>query len=504
MVTKRPLKVLIFIVAYNAEATLTKVLNRIPGELFDRFCVEVLVIDDASQDMTYEMGLSRALSWDNCPITILQNPRNQGYGGNQKLGYDYAIKKGFNVVALLHGDGQYAPEILPRLIEPVVEKKADAVFGSRMMTPWGALKGGMPLYKFIGNKILSKCQNFLIKTRLSEFHSGYRVYSTEALSKIPFKYNSNYFDFDTDIILQLTMAGLRIEEIPIPTYYGDEICYVEGVKYAKKVISSTVSSRLHLMSLKYQRKFAVEKRSATYDIKVGYKSSHQMAIDAVPPGSSVLDLGCGEGLVANELVKKSCHIVGLDQYPPETDSLSEFIEWDLNNDTLPEEARKYEYILALDIVEHLRNPEGFMDMLREGAKLSTPTIILTTPNIAFFITRFMLLAGQFNYGKTGILDLTHTRLFTFTTMKDMLTQSGHEILDVRGIPAPFPKAVKSRWLGKLLLNVNDLLITLSKNLFSYQMFFIVRPLPTVDNLLNETILHSKSKAKKRQRRVRSE
>jgi len=126
-------KVLIFIVAYNAEKFLPKVLERIPREIFKKYDTEILVIDDASYDNTFEIGLSLAQLWAHCPITILENPKNQGYGGNQKLGYEYAIGHGFDIVALLHGDGQYAPEMLSTLINPVAENKADVVFGSRMM-----------------------------------------------------------------------------------------------------------------------------------------------------------------------------------------------------------------------------------------------------------------------------------------------------------------------------------------------------------------------------------
>ncbi|MBU6392430.1 MAG: glycosyltransferase family 2 protein, partial [Planctomycetes bacterium] len=178
-------KILIFIVAYEAQTTLEKVLNRIPKEVFD-YDTEILVIDDSSKDKTFEIGVKYSES-KKYPITILYNDENQGYGGNQKLGYSYAIKNKFDIVVLLHGDGQYAPEYIPVLIKPLLDNSADVVMGSRMLAKGAALKGGMPLYKYIGNKILTKIQNFLLGTNFSEFHSGYRVYSVAALSKIPFR-----------------------------------------------------------------------------------------------------------------------------------------------------------------------------------------------------------------------------------------------------------------------------------------------------------------------------
>src|SRR3954464_14067673 len=139
-------RLLVFIVAYNAERTIEKTLRRIPPSLLDHYDVEVLVIDDSSKDKTFEHG--EALRRDNAlpfKLTVLFNPVNQGYGGNQKIGFHYAIEKGFDFVALIHGDGQYAPECLPELIGPLATGQADAVIGSRMMGKGEARRGGMPL-----------------------------------------------------------------------------------------------------------------------------------------------------------------------------------------------------------------------------------------------------------------------------------------------------------------------------------------------------------------------
>src|SRR5689334_7582786 len=145
-------RVLIFVVAYNAERTIQSVLQRIPESL-SQYHTEILIIDDSSKDQTFQQA--RGMDYTRFPLTVLFNPVNQGYGGNQKIGFHYAIEKGFDVVALVHGDGQYAPEMLPDLVEPLRRNEADVVFGSRMVQPFAALKGGMPLYKFVGNRILT-------------------------------------------------------------------------------------------------------------------------------------------------------------------------------------------------------------------------------------------------------------------------------------------------------------------------------------------------------------
>ena len=152
---------LVFVVAYNAETTIDKVLGRIPESLHTD-AVEVLIIDDSSSDLTFLNGLRCQRRTSSLKITVLRTPENQGYGGNQKLGYRYAIDNGFDIVALLHGDGQYAPEKLPALLAPLVREEVDAVFGSRMIDKKAARAGGMPLYKWIGNQILTTFQNRLL------------------------------------------------------------------------------------------------------------------------------------------------------------------------------------------------------------------------------------------------------------------------------------------------------------------------------------------------------
>ena len=236
------IKIGVLIVAFNAQETLTKVLDRIPSD-FVKQIDAILVCDDASTDDTHKIGLSYQ-SKSQLPLTIVRHEINLGYGGNQKTGYQWALEKNLDLVVLLYGDGQYAPEYLPQMVEPIVSGRADVVFGSRMITQGGARQGGMPLYKFVGNKILTTLQNRLAKVSLTEWHSGYRAYSVASLRKINFLKNSDYFDFDSQIILQMIGARQRIVEIEIPTFYGDEISRVNGIKYGLKILIHTLKFRL--------------------------------------------------------------------------------------------------------------------------------------------------------------------------------------------------------------------------------------------------------------------
>ena len=204
--------------------------------------------------------------------------------GNQKLGCRYAIDNGFDIVALVHGDGQYAPEELPRLLGPLARDEADAVFGSRMIDKRAARQGGMPVYKWIGNQVLTAFQNRVLGTKLSEFHTGYRLYSTAALRQIPFERNTNAFHFDTEIIVQFVLRKLRIAELPIPTFYGDEVCHVNGMKYALDVFKSTVKARLCGIHLFYDRKFDVTPEIGSHSDKLAFPSSQTFAIAASSAG----------------------------------------------------------------------------------------------------------------------------------------------------------------------------------------------------------------------------
>jgi SAM-dependent methyltransferase len=392
----------VFIVAYNAVTTLASVLERIP-ESFRPSIDVVLVSDDFSTDETYEVGVAYQRENAGLPITMIRQRRNLGYGGNQKFGYRWLIEHDIDVAVLLHGDGQYAPELLPELVAPILRGEADVVLGSRMLKE-GALAGGMPLYKYVGNKILTRFQNRLSGLHLSEWHSGYRGFSLAALAKIPFEENADGFHFDTEVLLQLYDSGARIAEVPIPTYYGDEICRVNGLAYAKD-------------------------------------ASHQVALGMVagrPPGR-VLDLGCGSGLVAAELRRRGQFVVGVDSAPePETaHRVDRLVTADLDAG-LPDEAKElapFDAVVAADVLEHLRAPDR---LLRELHEVCTPETILvvSVPNISHWYPRLRIGLGRFDYDHRGILDATHMRFFTWRSFVGLAYRAGWrvELRRVTGLP----------------------------------------------------------------------
>jgi glycosyltransferase involved in cell wall biosynthesis len=483
----RRARVLIFVVSFNAERFIESVLNRIPEDVWSSqdFDVEVLVIDDQSTDRTFDKAAAYATDHPQRRITVLFNPTNQGYGGNQKIGYHYAVENQFDVVVLLHGDGQYAPELLADMIGPITGDRADVVLGSRMLRKHSALKGGMPLYKWVGNQILTAVQNRLLGAQLAEFHTGYRAYRVAALASVPFEQNSDYFDFDTDILIQLLDTSKRIVEIPIPTYYGEEISAVNGVKYAALILRSSLLSRFVRWGIFYHPKFDYYAANDFYSLKLGYDSSHQFALNLVRQDARVLDIGCGPGLMARELAHKGAQTISIDRFIGATARQYSVrsIEVDLDEYDFCSYADRIDTILVLDIIEHLKAPEEFLARLRNRHSNDSPEVIVTTGNIAFLPVRLALLLGWFNYGKRGILDLTHTRLFTFASLRRLLTHQGFDIFLERGLPAPFPEALGNRRFARLLVRLNALLIRIGKGLFSYQIAVVARPRPTLADLL---------------------
>ncbi len=235
-------RVAIFIPAFNAASTVGNVLARIPPNLRDKMA-EIFVIDNASTDNTSMVVVDYRNQNGMHNLEVIRNPSNFGYGGSQKVAYRRCLDRKYDCVAMLHGDAQYAPELLETLIKPVLEGKADMVFGSRMSG--SPLKGGMPIIRFLGNRVLTTLQNLFLGTRLSEFHSGYRVFSVNALANIPFERFSSDYHFDTEMIILFVDRGFRVLEMPIPTHYGDEKNYVNIWDYGMKVLVSTATYFFH-------------------------------------------------------------------------------------------------------------------------------------------------------------------------------------------------------------------------------------------------------------------
>jgi len=470
----------ILVVAYNALATIVPVLKRIPPSVWNNV-EEVVVFDDASQDSTFELAMGLKTVCDLPKLQVLRHSKNLGYGGNQKAGYRYFLEKGFDVVILLHGDGQYAPEILARLYHPIVAGEADAVFGSRMMKTYGGpLRGGMPLYKLAGNRILTGLENRALGMSLTEFHSGYRAYDLHALAQLDLSRMTPDFHFDTEIIIKLHHQRFRIREVPIPTYYGSELCNVDGLKYARNVLRSVWRYQQTCRSVARAPEFA--EYFVHYPIKQTRYSSHGYARRMVGNNREVLDIGCGEGFFAAELKKGGNRVVGVDALPAASEShaLEQYFSADLNDARgvfRQLNGRRFDRVLLLDVLEHLVQPEQLLSEAK-GALNPNGCLVVSLPNVAHFAVRLALLFGQFNYAERGILDRTHLRFFTRRTARRLLEDAGYEILEARATVTPAELVVglpPANVFIRTLHTIQAALAWLLPGLMGYQFVFLARP-----------------------------
>ena len=435
-----PMRVGVLVVAYNAASTLAQTLDRLPPS-FAASVDHVLVCDDASPDETYDVALGY-LERTHLPLTVVKHPENLGYGGNQKAGYHWAVDHGLDVVVLLHGDGQYAPEVIESVVDPLVRGEADAVFGSRMMERGKARAGGMPMYKYVGNRILSTFQNKVTGLELTEWHSGYRAYRVDALTDIDLDSYTNDFDFDTEIILGLHAAGKKILEVPIPTYYGDEICHVNGLKYAKDVTADVLRFKARRMGFGTGPS-GLAGLSATdtevYELKPSPYSSHGVLLAwtaAHAPGKTVLDVGCSDGQFG-ALVREQGHRVdGVDlvKHQGVGERLDGFVEADISNG-LPAGTGTYDVIVAGDILEHVVDPETLLKDIRDHLNPGGE-ILVSVPNFGHWYPRGKVALGRFDYDQRGPLDHTHVRFFTRRTFERLVNACGLVITerDVVGSP----------------------------------------------------------------------
>ena len=234
-------KVIVVMPAYNAAKTLEKTYREIPFDLVD----EVVLCDDASKDNTKDLARDIGIRH------VIVHEKNKGYGGNQKSLYNKALELGGDIVIMLHPDYQYTPKLIPAMVNIIGDELYPVVLGSRILGK-GALKGGMPMYKYIANRFLTMSQNFLVNYKLSEYHTGYRAFSASVLRGINFNQNSDDFVFDNEMLSQIIYAGFDIAEVTCPTKYFDEassINFMRSSKYGLGVLRVSMTHFLQRMGI---------------------------------------------------------------------------------------------------------------------------------------------------------------------------------------------------------------------------------------------------------------
>jgi glycosyltransferase involved in cell wall biosynthesis len=237
-------KIVVTMPAYRAERTLSKTLYDIPPNFAD----EIILVDDASPDNT--AALAKELG-----LKVVVHQSNRGYGGNQKTCYDFALQSGADIVVLLHPDYQYSPKVLPDLVQPLIEGRADFTFGSRFANNGNPLKGGMPFYRYIGNRFLTSYENFLLGTNFNELHSGLKAYTRRFLTELDYHRYDEAFVFDSEMLLDAVLLNYRIEEVAIPTRYAEDSSSTSikaSLVYVAKTMQKVFSARIRSGEIRSQ------------------------------------------------------------------------------------------------------------------------------------------------------------------------------------------------------------------------------------------------------------
>ncbi|MBI3725403.1 methyltransferase domain-containing protein, partial [bacterium] len=348
-------------------------------------------------------------------LTVRANQRRYGYGGRRKVAFEYALEHGFDHVIVMDGDGRHPPERLAELLAPAILEGALAVVGARD-------RGTSGPTTFL--------LRFALGMDLRDWRSGFRLYATEILRRIPFQLASDDERFDTEILIQCRALGVAVREVRIGAFE-------EKDARAASSLAAACAYRLHQLHLARNGAFLVD-RDVRYTFKHSRTGSHVQILDAIRPGTRVLDLGCSQGLLARPLAAKGVRTTGVDVGPPEKVSrdLQAYYSRDLELPLDIPESRVFDYVVVADVIEHLKNRE---QLLRGARRYLKPDgrLLISTPNIAIWFYRLSLLVGRFEYGPRGVLDETHVHLFTQSTFRREVEKGGFRIQRQRVTSLPF-------------------------------------------------------------------
>jgi len=442
-------KVLVVVSAYRGIAELDETLRRIPVALIP-LIEEIAVFDVFSEDSAEGLfqELKQNPAWEK--LRYCRIPRRYHYGENLKNCFDYAIEKGFDYVAALRGDAAYDPGCLPLFVLHALATKSAAVVGERKRCHSGENSHRGGFLRRWANRLLSGAEEFILRMGLRDYHCGFRLLSTEALKRIPYSLNVGDYLFDLQLLIQLRCLGVKICAAAVPDFHDMTLRAGQAARYAWRAIKIAVGYRMHQLHLIRRAVYFVDLEEG-YTLKRNRFSSHMQILNSLEPGSTVLDIGCGRSLLAEEYVRRGITVIGVDSIPPE--KVSEFVHAYVRHDLetpldLPY-GRVFDYVILSDVIEHITHRDALMNTLRRHLKPGGK-LVASTGNIAIWFYRVSLLLGRFEYGPRGILDRTHVHLFTLDTFQRFFRQMGYELLDVKFTPIPFELVVSSTGRSSLV------------------------------------------------------
>lgn len=399
-------------------------------------------------------------------LTVLRHVRETDYADNVKIGLQYALERQADYVLIAGRGDAFAPEAIPPLLEAALLQGGEVVVG---VTEAAAPPDGRA-------RRVNAALSFLLRTGLSDWEAGMRLFAAPVLRAAPFALNTRRAHFDTQLMIQAKILGRLPVEVKIPAPRGSRKKL--SLAAALRTVGTALHYRLHQLHLMRHGRWLVD-FGERYTFKHSPYGSHRRILDAVDAGRRVLDLGCSQGLLAAELAKKGCLAVGVDRLPPDKVKLpyDRYLQADLDDPALRLPfGREFEVVIVADVIEHLVRRESVLALVRRHLT-EDGRLIISTGNIAVWFYRISLLLGRFEYGPRGILDETHVRLYTRATFKRLIRQAGFEILRIQTTPLPFEIVFQTHADNPLVRALDRVYHALTRwwpTLFAYQFIIEAR------------------------------
>ena len=471
-------RVLAVVTAYQGAAALERTLSGIVPALLP-LLAEITVFDDLSESEAESDLRSLAHTPAGPKLKYLRTPRRYEYGENLKNCFDYAVAGGFDYVVILKGDGSHDPACLPLFLAAALLDRFDVVIGNRM--------GGKRSLRLAANRLLSLADEAVLHMRLPDYHCGYRLIATRLLRRVPYALNVNDYLFDLQLLIQLRCLSVPIATVRVPAFHDVAMRAGRMAAYAAASAGTALAYRLHQLHVLRRPSYFVDLGEG-YTLKRNRFSSHMQILDAIKPGSKVLDVGCGQSLLAEEYARRGITVVGIDAIPAEEVSpfVHQYLEHDLERPLELPFGREFDFIVLSDVVEHIGNRDALLHSLRRHLKLDGQ-LIASTGNVAIWFYRASLLAGRFEYGPRGILDRTHVHLFTLDSFRRFFTERGYRLVAQRVTPIPFEVVFSSTGRSTIveaITHAYQLAARLWPRLFAYQ-FILTYTFRSYESALGE-------------------
>ncbi len=404
------------------------------------------------------------------PLAIHRLPRGSRYGDVRKAAFERALATGATALLCMRGDASHPPEQLAELAAASARRPGELVIAGRVHE-WLRRPPGFPRLRLAAHRIATGLQNRILGLRLSDYHSGFRAVPVPALLRLPFQLCDPGRSFDMQFVIQCRALGVPIYEHPVPPSWAEYSSDLHGIAGVARACAGAIDYRLHQLHLLRRGRWFVD-HGAAYTLKRSPSSSHMQILDAIRPGSRVLDLGCSQGLLARPLRERDVSVVGVDRHPPDevASELAAYYQRDLEAPLELPVGREFDYVILSDVIEHLRNRRELLRALRRFL-VAGGRLIVSTPNVALWFYRLSLLLGRFEYGPRGVLDQTHVHLYTRASFRREIQRAGFRILGERVTALPFELVFESTGRSRSMRALDRAyhsLALLWPSFFSYQ------------------------------------